>query len=117
MKQVTKVIPLPPFTGNHQHGQAGRRRYLKPEMQAWQITVGAIFGGAKIKGENYRLKVDLVFGDNRRRDISNYIKVVEDALVKAKVIKDDSLIVELSGTKTVADDPKMAMATITVIGI
>ncbi len=114
MKQVTKVIPLPPFTGNHQHGQAGRRRYLKPEMQAWQIIVGAIFGGVKIKGQNYRLKIDLVFGDNRRRDISNYVKVIEDALVKAKVIKDDSLIVELSGTKQVGDEP---MATITVIGI
>lgn len=41
------------------------------------------------------------FPDNRKRDISNYIKQTEDAIVKARVIRDDSCVMAFSATKTI----------------
>lgn len=42
-----------------------------------------------------------VFPDHRKRDISNYIKQVEDIIVSVGIIKDDSLVMAFSATKTI----------------
>jgi Holliday junction resolvase RusA-like endonuclease len=51
--------------------------------------------------EEMLMRVEFTFPNNRRRDVSNRIKSLEDCLVKAGVIADDSLINTKLDGKTV----------------
>ncbi len=42
-----------------------------------------------------RVQLVLVKPDRRRRDLSNYIKAVEDLLVEHGIIEDDNMITDL----------------------
>lgn len=88
-------IPLPPKTANRQHGaKRNGGRFLLREMTLWRECVArAVAGGPRFHGGEYLLFMILCFPDKRRRDTSNYLKVVEDALQRAGVLDDDNRIV------------------------
>ena len=56
-----------------------------------------------------RLEVDLFFGDNRRRDIDNWHKILLDSLTGV-IWKDDSQIVYLAVTKGIdKENPRIEL--------
>jgi len=48
----------------------------------------------KTLSDNLSIEVDLYFGDKRKRDIDNHLKIALDALTDAKVWEDDKQIME-----------------------
>ena len=89
----------------------GRTRLITTkEMRAWKKEAAAI-----LKYESpidtllgYRLRIEVWWPDRRRRDLDGPVKVVIDALVSAKILKDDSFIrffeVEDMTTQNYGDD-------------
>lgn len=92
---VTLTLPWPPSV-NHLYYTHGRTRHLSKEGRAYHLNVqaavleqnvGSFIGGVRL---GYEL---LVFPpDKRKRDLSNVIKAVEDALTKAGIWPDDSQV-------------------------
>ncbi len=88
-------LPWPP-TVNSLFGQRqGRQRYMSSRYKAWTAASLEAVKRQQI-AEYYDIPVSVTyeFGapDKRIRDLSNYLKAPEDLLVKAGVLKDDSLI-------------------------
>ena len=108
------TIPIPPKTGNGQYGaQRGGRKFLLPCMSEWRLLVKAACArGPVFKGGKYTMYMMTYFPDeSRRRDSSNYLKVVEDALQHAGVLDDDHNIVNHVLSKTVdKDNPRIMVA-------
>lgn len=80
------TVPLPPTTNNaYSQGRNGRR-FL---VQSGKDYKADIHDRVKIFSQGWRptgklrLTIGLVFPDNRRADISNRIKLLEDALAEA----------------------------------
>lgn len=85
------TIPFPPST-NALWRSVGGRNILSAPYRKWLTEAHqlvALQRPAKVTGP-YRMTVTATRPDNRRRDLSNTIKALEDLLVKAGVIRDDS---------------------------
>lgn len=65
--------------------------------RTWLNAAGWELQAAKPASFPGRIALNIALGkpDNRRRDLSNYVKAIEDLLVKHEVIKDDSFVVAL----------------------
>ncbi len=95
-KYACLMLPMPPsvnnlFVNNRRTGG----RFPSGQYKAWQEEAGRqLLMQKRPKCFETPVSLTLSFGrpDNRRRDISNYIKSVEDLLVKHNVIEDDSLV-------------------------
>lgn len=87
-------IPYPP-SGNHMWKHAKGKHYLTDqarryyEQVAWVIRSSGLAMGLECRLE---VEVDIYPPDKRKRDLSNVIKVVEDACTKAGLWQDDSQI-------------------------
>lgn len=88
---------FPPST-NHLFANAGKGRIKSEGYRRWiKGAQGAILEqGRKRQPGPVSLSLALVRPDNRKRDLSNAIKSVEDLLVGMGVIEDDSLVQRLS---------------------
>ncbi len=90
-------LPLPP-TGNHRLMPVkmgkGLRLIKTPKMRAWEKEAAELLQGeeALISRKGYRLSLQIWWPDRRRRDIDGPVKSVFDALVRAGILEDDSLI-------------------------
>lgn len=83
---------LPPSV-NHLYGKSKKWVYISTKARAWQRNAGTelnIQKPGRIVG-TYTMTIELARPDNRRRDASNYIKTLEDLLVRHGVVADDSL--------------------------
>lgn len=95
-------LPIP--TGiNALYKQGKHGWYKSKEAQEWlQEALWAMKlqgkGQDKPKGES--VYITWVFKDKRRRDIDSGIKLLLDAIVTARIIKDDSQIIFLQVQKT-----------------
>lgn len=90
-------IPMPPsINRNTRFGKNGA--YSSPEYKSWQKEVGLIFMAAKAKEMTppYRIAYTVGRPDKRQRDIDNLIKPLNDALQRAGILTNDSLVEELS---------------------
>lgn len=77
------------------------RKILSPKARKWKMDALTLLkGNGELLGQ-VSVIYDFTFPDNRKRDISNYIKQAEDALVSAGIIKDDSLVMAFSATKKI----------------
>ncbi len=114
MKKTWWTLPIPPKTGNGQYGAArGGRKYLLSCMSEWRMLVkAACKSGPVFKGGKYTMYMMTYFPDeSRRRDSSNYLKVVEDALQHAGVLDDDHNIVNHALSKSVdSERPRIMVA-------
>jgi len=76
-----------------------KRRFRSKEYETWHKAAQDALWTQAIpdwcKGP-IKLELALVRPDKRRRDLSNYVKVVEDFLVDMKIIEDDSQIEHLT---------------------
>lgn len=88
-------LPFPPST-NHLYSQGivrGRiRRFPSRQYKAWRREAIIRIRSQRIPQfrEPVVIKLALTPRDGRRRDASNYVKPVEDALVEAGLLVDDS---------------------------
>ena len=75
------ILPWP-VSVNALYRARGRRVYVSARGKAFKKACGTIFAGTQMVYETERVWLDIEVHppDNRRRDISNLIKIVEDAL-------------------------------------
>ncbi len=90
-------LPYPPTTNNlFTNAVKGRVKSLR--YRKWLTVAGQNImaqGRRRINGQ-VSLSIAVTKPDNRKRDLSNLIKAVEDMLVSMAVIEDDSLIQRIS---------------------
>ena len=88
------ILPWP-VSVNALYRVRARGVYLSPKGRAFKNACGKIFAGTKMVYETERVWLDIEVHppDNRIRDISNLIKIVEDAL---PWFKDDSQVDKIS---------------------
>jgi crossover junction endodeoxyribonuclease RusA len=86
----TAILPWP-VSVNSLYRAKGKKIYITAKGKAFKRACGIIFAGTKMVYETERVWLDIEVypPDNRRRDISNLIKIVEDAL---PWFKDDSQV-------------------------
>lgn len=86
-----------PKSTQHIYGHTGHRVYMTTEGKAlkedYQWQVKSQYRG-KPKTGDIDLRVELFFGDNRKRDIDNYNKILLDAFTGI-LWEDDSQIISL----------------------
>ena len=75
------ILPWP-VSVNALYRIRGRKLYVSAKGKAFKNACGKIFAGTKMVYETERVWLDIEVHppDNRIRDISNLIKIVEDAL-------------------------------------
>ena len=87
------ILPWP-VSVNALYRARGKRVYVSARGKAFKKACGVIFAGSKMVYETERVWLDIEVypPDNRRRAISNLIKIVEDAL---PWFRDDSQVDEI----------------------
>lgn len=94
-QECTFWLPFPPSANNlfaHAPIRGRVRRFPTKEYKNWRREAVIRIRSQRI--ETFRepvvIKLALTAKDGRRRDASNYIKAIEDALVESRVLIDDS---------------------------
>lgn len=98
MDLLTLTIPYPP-TINHYLKQGKWGRFLSPEAKAFKAEIKALWFEMGMPRfsivDKLKLEIYVYHPDNRKRDISNIIKIIEDALQDAGFYDNDYRICEL----------------------
>jgi len=91
------ILPYPPSV-NRNLRTVGGRPILSAPYRAWRTEAEAAIREQRIPPieGRYDLTIWATAPDRRRRDLDNLIKPVSDALVRAQVVQDDSLMRALS---------------------
>src|SRR4051794_39072923 len=110
-------LPSPPSANSLFANKASGGRVKSKAYKAWIKEAGWMIQSQPHRHHRHTGKVNILLQvrkpDNRRRDISNAIKAVEDLLVRHQILLDDSLVerssVEwvyqgLEGAKVVIED-------------
>ena len=90
-KRLEVRLPWPPSV-NHYWKARGSRRFISPMAKAWLEEAISLLRAARVRFDG-PVKVSMFLSppDRRRRDGDNLDKAIMDSLVKAGVIRDDSL--------------------------
>jgi len=96
MQKLILELPLPPSVNSY-WGFHGHRRFLTPKANQFKADVARIVSLQAIKFGSARLclTATFCFPTKRISDISNRVKALEDALVQAGLMDDDSQIDEI----------------------
>lgn len=93
--QITIELPFEPVGWKAPKGD--RRRYSPENYRAWKahaaLTARLVFNDEPWDSL-VALEIEVRCKDNRRGDLTNYVKAVEDALEVAGVIKNDKQVIE-----------------------
>jgi crossover junction endodeoxyribonuclease RusA len=93
---LTLQLPFPPTTNNLFANARGGRggRFPTKAYKAWRDRAAVAIRRQAPAGIKGPVTLDIQLGrpDRRRRDLSNYIKALEDALVQHGLIEDDSMV-------------------------
>jgi crossover junction endodeoxyribonuclease RusA len=95
---LSVAVPYPPSANHMKRPRGGGRKGLcsTDEANKYKLLTGWILSGQPIvKGERFEVVLEIVPQDYRKRDVANVEKAVIDAVVRAGIIKDDSLIDDL----------------------
>lgn len=94
---IELTLPYPPSL-NHLYRHVGGRTMLSREGRKYRAQVGEILAGIGSPTLQGRLALDVeVYApDNKRRDLDNLPKNLQDALQQAGLFADDSQIDSLS---------------------
>jgi crossover junction endodeoxyribonuclease RusA len=90
-KRLEVRLPWPPSV-NHYWKAQGNRRFISKAARTWLDEAVLLLRASRVRFEG-PVKVSLYLSppDRRKRDGDNLEKAIMDALVKAGVIRDDSL--------------------------
>jgi len=103
-KRLRVKLPWPPSV-NHYWKARGSRRFISPQARAWLDEAVLLLRASRVRFSGaVVIRMRLSPPDRRRRDGDNLEKAVMDALVKAGVIKDDSLAYVRRSCREVLDD-------------
>jgi len=94
---LSLTLPWPP-SANTYWRRNGNRYFISPKGMAYRKEVIALcckYKGFFPKESRLRLEVIAFPPDNRRRDLDNIMKALQDSLEKAEVYVNDSQIDEL----------------------
>jgi crossover junction endodeoxyribonuclease RusA len=96
-KSLILELPLPPSINGGYWSFHGHRRFLTPKANQFKADVARIVSLESIRFGSARLclTATFFFPTKRVADISNRIKALEDALVQAGLMDDDSQIDEI----------------------
>lgn len=102
-------LPFPVTTNNLYRNRRGRGGRAKTKRyQAWSTEAGWEIKRQRpgfVEGP-FKLDITITRPDKRRRDISNLIKALEDALVEFGVVEDDCLCEQITiGWRDKRDGP------------
>lgn len=100
------IDALPP-TVNHVYptGKHGKRFKSKAGKDfSWLVMFAA--RQRAVTAERVKITLTFTFDNKRKQDISNRIKVVEDALVECGIIPDDSNVWDLHVMKAYGEKPQ-----------
>jgi crossover junction endodeoxyribonuclease RusA len=91
VKVLKAKLPWPPSV-NHFWKARGSRRFISPVAKAWLDEAILLLRATRVRFDG-PVKVSMFLSppDRRRRDGDNLEKAIMDSLVKAGVIRDDSL--------------------------
>ena len=103
-KHLRIKLPWPPSV-NHYWKARGSRRFISPKAKAWLDEAILLLRAKRVRFEG-AVAIHMRFSppDRRKRDGDNLEKAIMDALVKAGVIKDDSLVYVKKSCKEVLDE-------------
>ena len=90
---VSVTLPYPPSLNNMFFNVRGRGRVRSKEYDLWRAAATWALKDASQSGRlagPYNLTVRVGRRDRRKRDLDNLIKPLNDALVTAGVVRDDS---------------------------
>lgn len=115
---MTITIPFPPATGNMMWRHSGRKHYLTEKAKRYYFEVAH---HVRAQGARFQLigslevSVDVYPPDRRKRDLDNIWKVVGDALTRAGVWEDDSMVHDLRLRKMPVDpNPRVVIRILSV---
>lgn len=92
---VEIVIDLKPISTNHMYGRMGKRTFLTKEGKEYKRDLGVRAKKQENLGNaDIFMEICYYFPDRRRRDVTNYDKVVLDAL-SGITYEDDKQISEI----------------------
>ena len=89
------VVPIPPTLNKaYPTNFVQKRRHSSKVVIEYKKIIRSLLLAKKYNTfmSSIELWLHFTFPDNRRRDLSNHIKVLEDCLVANKVIQDDYLV-------------------------
>lgn len=88
---------LPPSTNSLFTNVTGKGRVRTERYRIWANAAGWQVKAQRPEPVNGSVALDIICKrkDNRRRDLSNFIKALEDLLVTHGVIEDDSRVCDL----------------------
>jgi crossover junction endodeoxyribonuclease RusA len=90
---ISLEVTFPP-TGNHMFSVFRGRKIMSKAYRAWRemaaVQIDNQMVGQKPIIGPYHLLVEFDRPDKRSRDLTNYIKPLEDSLVLCRVVRDDS---------------------------
>jgi Holliday junction resolvase RusA-like endonuclease len=104
---ITLTAPIPPSLNNaYTNGRHHGRRVLTAEGRHYKARVASLLDGTQLlpNGARIGLSLRLWFRNRQRRDISNCVKLLEDAVSEALGFDDcavDRLLVERVGIDAV----------------
>jgi crossover junction endodeoxyribonuclease RusA len=101
-KKVEFTLPWPPSINNY-YGRNKKKVYLKPSVRKYfETAIFEMFIQTGKPDKFYgKLKVlrDIYPPDKRRRDEDNIVKALNDVLMRANLIVDDSQIIKAANVK------------------
>ncbi len=90
---ISLVLPMPPSINEAYRNVPGVGRVKTSKCRSW-IAWAAFEMKRQARGSiagAYAIHVEIDRPDNRRRDLSNFLKVLEDTIVAQGLVEDDSL--------------------------
>lgn len=97
---VALVLPWPPSLNNMYPTSRSGRRYLSDEGKAFKAAALAAISEQDARSFVGPVKIAMrLYRPQKRGDLSNRIKAVEDVLTAAGVWQDDGQVVELHATR------------------
>lgn len=105
MEQIFELtVEMPPFSGNHRHGWAGRRKFRTKSYNEWLTLLQSQLPETPIfdPEQHLYLEVEFQFKDRRKRDLDNCLKSLLDGL-NGRVFHDDCQIHRLQASKSIGD--------------
>lgn len=113
---VIRLSEVPPSTNNLYENRAGGRRKASRYAQ-WITAMGTELMVQRPTKHEGRVSLQMVFGfpDKRPRDAFNYVKAVEDLLVRHGVIQDDNTRYVRGGSVALAEDIGMDFTGVQIV--
>lgn len=81
------IFPFPPSINALYGGGSKQRRFKSKKYKQWELLAPKT---PVLNLDNIKIQYHMTFPDRRMRDSKNFLKAIDDWLVKCETIKDDN---------------------------